>query len=286
VIDLNLRSYFDTVRHHIVLAKVARRVSDDAVLWLLRLLLKASGRLGVPQGGVISPLLSNVYLNDVDTMLERAKKVTRVERWTYVEYARFGDDLVILVDGHPRQRRLRAAVERQLREELATLQVEVNEEKTRRVDRTQGERFGFLGFDFRRIRSRRDRWMPLRTPRGKKRTALLRTLKQVFRSYRSRPISEVIAQSTRFCVAGCSTLRLAIRAGAFRTFETGSRRRFGTIWCGPASVTVSVGSGGVEPGCMGRSDFSRSTALPADPRQPPFRLERPITLAAKRCRSA
>src|SRR5215471_10492207 len=60
VIDLDLRSYFDTVRHHIVLAKVARRVNDDAVLWLLRVLLKASGRLGVPQGGVISPLLSNI----------------------------------------------------------------------------------------------------------------------------------------------------------------------------------------------------------------------------------
>lgn len=120
VIDLDLRSYFDTVRHHIVLAKVARRVSDDAVLGLLRVILKASGRQGVPQGGVISPVLSNVYLNEVDTMLERAKEVTRIERWTYVEYARFADDLVILVDGHPRQCWLRAAVERRLREELAT----------------------------------------------------------------------------------------------------------------------------------------------------------------------
>jgi RNA-directed DNA polymerase len=62
VIDLDLKSYFDTVRHHIVLAKVARRIRDDAVMWLLRAILKASGRQGVPQGGVISPLLSNVYL--------------------------------------------------------------------------------------------------------------------------------------------------------------------------------------------------------------------------------
>ena len=108
--------------------------------------------------------------------------------------AGFADDLVVSVDGHPRQRRLRAAVERRLREELATLQVEVNEEKSRRVDLTQGESFGFLGFEFRRIRSRRDRWMPLRTPRIKKRTALLQKLKQIFRRHRSRPISEVIAQ--------------------------------------------------------------------------------------------
>ena len=53
VIDLDLRSYFGTVKHHIVLEKVARRVRDEAVLWLLRLLLKASVRQGVPQGGVI-----------------------------------------------------------------------------------------------------------------------------------------------------------------------------------------------------------------------------------------
>jgi RNA-directed DNA polymerase len=194
VIDLDLRSYFDTVRHHIVLEKIARRVCDDAVLWLLRLILKASGRQGVPQGGVISPLLSNVYLTEVDRMLERAKAVTRDQQWTYVEYARFADDLVVLVDAHPRQRGLRRAVEQRLREELAKLQVEVNEEKSRQVDLTQGESFGFLGFEFRRIRSRRGRWMPLRTPRGKKRTALLQTLKQVFRSHRSRPVGEVIAR--------------------------------------------------------------------------------------------
>ena len=126
-------------------------------------------------------------------MLERAKAVTRHQQWTYVEYARFADDLVVLVDAHPRQRWLRTAVERRRREELAKLQVEVNEEKSRRVDLTQGESFGFLGFEFRRIRSRRGRWMPLLTPRGKKRTALLQTLKQVFRSHRSRPIAEVIA---------------------------------------------------------------------------------------------
>jgi RNA-directed DNA polymerase len=194
VIDLDLRAYFDTVRHHIVLAKVARRVSDDAVLRLLRLMLKASGRQGVPQGGVISPVLSNVYLTEVDRMLERAKAVTRYQQWTYVEYARFADDLVVLVDAHPRQHWLRTAVEQRLREELAKLQVEVNEEKSRRVDLTQGESFGFLGFEFRRIRSWRGRWMPLRTPRRKKRTALLRTLKQVFRSHRSRPVAEVIAR--------------------------------------------------------------------------------------------
>ena len=71
VIDLGLRAYFDTVRHHLLLAKVVRRVQDEDVMHLLRLILKASGKQGVPQGGVISPLLSNIYLTEVDGMLER-----------------------------------------------------------------------------------------------------------------------------------------------------------------------------------------------------------------------
>lgn len=192
VVDLDLRSYFDTVSHHIVLEKVARRVNDDEVMHLLRLLLKATGKRGVPQGGVISPLLSNLHLNEVDKMLERAKAVTRYGQWTAVEYARFADDLVVLVDAHPRHRWLREAVEKRLREEFARLGLKVNEEKSRRVDLSRGEGFGFLGFAFRRIRSHSGRWMPLRMPQGRKRTALLRKLKVIFRRFRSQPIGRVI----------------------------------------------------------------------------------------------
>ena len=88
VIDLDLAAYFDSVRHDRLLAKVARRVDDRDILHLLKLMLKASGKRGVPQGGVISPLLSNIYLTEVDAMLERAKAVTRNGAHTYVEYAR------------------------------------------------------------------------------------------------------------------------------------------------------------------------------------------------------
>ena len=66
VIDIDLRSYFDNVRHDRLLAKVACRVDDPDVMHLLKIMLKANGRRGVPQGGVISPLLSNLYLTEVD----------------------------------------------------------------------------------------------------------------------------------------------------------------------------------------------------------------------------
>ena len=194
VIDLDLRAYFDNVRHHILLKKVAQRVSDDEVLHLLRLVLKACGKRGVPQGGVISPLLSNLYLNEVDKMLERAKAVTRHPRWTAFEYCRFADDLVVLVSAHPQQYWLRGAIDQRLREEFAKLGLEVNEEKSRKVDLDKGECFGFLGFEFRRVRARSGRRMPLRTPSVKKRTELLRKLKVVFRRYRSQPVEWVIGE--------------------------------------------------------------------------------------------
>ncbi|MBU1247130.1 MAG: group II intron reverse transcriptase/maturase [Proteobacteria bacterium] len=194
VLDFDLRAYFDNVRHHIVLEKVAKRVDDDDVMYLLKMILKATGKRGVPQGGVISPLLSNIYLNEVDKMLERAKEVTRYDRWTAVEYARFADDLVVLVDHHPRQRWLRKAVDKRLREEFAKVEVEINEEKSRVVDLMKGESFGFLGFQFRRIRSKAGRWMPLRMPLMKKRTQLLRKLKGCFRNSRSQPVEQVIEQ--------------------------------------------------------------------------------------------
>jgi RNA-directed DNA polymerase len=192
IIDLDLRAYFDNVRHDLLLGKVAQRVSDGEVLHLLKLMLKATGKRGVPQGGVISPLLSNLYLNEVDKMLERAKETTRNGQYTYVEYARYADDLVVLIDAYKRHDWLLTAVMKRLREEFAKLKVEINEEKSRIVDLGRGESFGFLGFDFRRTRSLRGVWRAQYTPKLKKRTALLRKLKETFRRFQSQPLDRVV----------------------------------------------------------------------------------------------
>jgi RNA-directed DNA polymerase len=192
IIDLDLRAYFDNVQHSLLLGKVARRVQDASVMRLLKMILKSTGAKGVPQGGVISPMLSNLYLTEVDRMLEKAIATTRRGKYPNVQYARFADDLVVLIDSHPRHEWLMGAVEKRLREELAKLRVEINEEKSRKVDLSKGGSFGFLGFEYRRIRSRKGKWRAHYVPKLKKRTALLRKLKDVFRRYVSQPVGRVI----------------------------------------------------------------------------------------------
>mgnify|MGYP005634946927 CR=1 FL=1 len=192
IIDIDLSAYFDNIRHHILLEKVAERVVDNKVMRLLKLILKVNGNKGVPQGGVISPLLSNIYLNEVDKMLERAKEVTSNGKYTYIEYARFADDLVILVDGFPKWNWLVKAAWKRLLEELEKLDVQLNREKSKLVDLTRGETFGFLGFDFRRAKTRRGKQGVLVTPRMKARTALLGKLKEVFRRFNSQPVDRII----------------------------------------------------------------------------------------------
>jgi RNA-directed DNA polymerase len=194
VIDLDLRAYFDSVRHDLLLKKVARRVNDAEVMRLLKLILKSTGRKGVPQGGVISPVLSNVYLNEVDKMLEKAIVTTQRGGYTQMQYARFADDLVILISSHPQQDWVVKAVEKRLREELAKLRVEINEEKTRMVNLSKGESFGFLGFEYCLIRSRKGKWRTQLVPKMKKRTALLRKLKAIFQRFVSQPVSRVIEE--------------------------------------------------------------------------------------------
>jgi len=194
IIDLDLRAYFDNVQHYLLLEKVAKRVQDGDVLHLLKMILKATGKKGVPQGGVISPLLSNLYLTEVDRMLERAIATTRRGQYTNVQYARFADDMVILIDAHPRNDWVVRGVEKRLREELAKLRVEINEDKSRMVDLKKGEAFTFLGFEFRRILSHNKKWRPNYVPKLKKRTALFGKLKEIFQRNVSQPVGEVVEQ--------------------------------------------------------------------------------------------
>jgi RNA-directed DNA polymerase len=241
IIDIDLRAYFDNVQHSLLLEKVARRVQDAAVMGLLKMILKATGEKGVPQGGVISPVLSNLYLTEVDRMLEKAIATTRYGKYTYVQYARFADDLVILIDSHRRHDWLVRAVERRLREEVAKLRVEINEDKSRMVDLAKGGSFTFLGFEYRRILSRNGVWRPYYAPKLKKRTALFAKLREVLRRNVSQPVGKVIDEINPILRGWANYFRVGHSNRCFsmvkhwvekkvRRHLMGSRQRSGMGW--------------------------------------------------------
>ena len=101
-------------------------------------------------------------------------------------------DMVIVIDSHPRHDWLMRAVDKRLREELAKLRVEINEDKSRTIDLRKGGSFEFLGFEYRLVLGRNQKWRPQFVPKMKKRTALFAKLREVFRQHVSQPVDEVV----------------------------------------------------------------------------------------------
>lgn len=166
VIEGDIKSYFDNVHHKKLMTLIKKRVADEAILTLIWQFLKAGvmeGQLfaktetGVPQGGVISPLLANIYLNEFDkkaetewhsrTPYERQYQVRHQGKGNYC-MIRYADDFVIVGNGPITEvRQIKEEVRNYLAKELY---LELSEEKTKITHVNDG--FNFLGFHIQRVK--------------------------------------------------------------------------------------------------------------------------------------
>lgn len=162
VYDADLKGYFDSIPHDKLMACIKMRVVDGSVLRLIGLWLEApvieppekpGGKLrvkrsdqGTPQGGVISPLLANIYLHWFDKVFHSA---TGPAHWAQARLVRYADDFVVLA--RHQSQALREYIETKLEKWLG---LELNREKTRIVD-VRKERLDFLGYTFCYVNSRR-----------------------------------------------------------------------------------------------------------------------------------
>lgn len=193
VIDVDLTRYFDTIRHSVLLEQIAKRVQDPQVMYLVKQIIKASGKVGVPQGGPFSPLAANIYLNEVDWVFDAIRQKTAEGSYESINYHRFADDIVITVSGHHSKRAWAQHALKRLEEYLEPLGVELNREKTKVVNTLNGEAFGFLGFDLRRVRKRDgDGYFILMTPKKKACQAIKAKIREIIRSGGSSPTKEII----------------------------------------------------------------------------------------------
>ncbi len=189
VVDVDLKSYFDTISHELLLKLVECRVGDVQVLRLIRAWLKAGvmeeGKVthpdrGSPQGGVISPTLSNIFLHEVDRQWCRSDGVALGN----VRLVRYADDMALLART---EQQAREAWE-QLQSQFAALRLVVNQEKSRLT--TLAEGFAFLGFEFRKAPGR----MLLMWPREKACRHIRQRVREVVRSFPSNGKVGVVIQ--------------------------------------------------------------------------------------------
>lgn len=189
VVDMDLEKFFDRVNHDILMARVARKIMDKRILLLIRRYLQAgvmedgltkAGREGTPQGGPLSPLLSNILLNDLDKELEKRGH----------KFCRYADDSNIYVHTQKAGERVKESVTLFL---WKRLKLKVNEAKSA-VGRPWERKF--LGYSMTKDREPRLRASP---------QAILKlkdTLRAIFRRGRGRNIGQLIEEELNPVIRG------------------------------------------------------------------------------------
>lgn len=195
-VEVDVEGYFDAVGHRRLMSTLAMKIADGRVLKLIRSWLKAgivepdgrrvSPSRGVPQGGVISPLLSNVFLH----MLDRYWRINGISKGNGADgqLIRYCDDLFVVTNRNPRL--LILLLERRLQ----GMGLRLNRQKTRIVD-LQSEVAHFLGFEIRQLRDRRKDGIWLRIAPSKQAEARIRAkVRRIINHRRPVALSDMVRE--------------------------------------------------------------------------------------------
>jgi RNA-directed DNA polymerase len=216
VVDLDLEKFFDRVHHDVLMSRVARKVGDKRVLCLIRRYLQAGimegglvsqPTMGTPQGGPLSPLLSNILLDDLDKELERRGHC----------FCRYADDVNLYVGSRRAGERVLDSIEKFLNRQL---RLQVNREKSA-VDRPWKRKF--LGYSMTWHKRPRLKVAPSSLER------LKGELKKVFQRGRGRNLGRLIEELTPTLRGWVNYFRLSEVRGVFEELDGWIRRRLRCI---------------------------------------------------------
>jgi group II intron reverse transcriptase/maturase len=238
VIDADIFKYFDTIPHDKLMQLVAKRIVDKNILRLIKMWLKTpiveereDGKKeykrndkGTPQGGIVTPLLANIYLNVLDTLW----KMKKVQERFGARLVRYADDTVVLCKDNAEQ------ILKGMKVVLSNLGLTLNEEKTRVVDARRGS-FNFLGFTITMRRGMRTgREFPLTVPSDKALKHIRAEIKRLTAErYSATPTDTVIHKVNEvirgwvgyFYYGNCSTSLSSLRTYLVRRLRIYLRRK-------------------------------------------------------------
>jgi group II intron reverse transcriptase/maturase len=216
VVETDIQDCFGTIPHQALMMKLANRIADGEILKLIRTWLRCGvmedGQVrsqvsGTPQGGVISPLLANVYLDGFDRVWMK-QRMSKREGYN-AHLVRYADDLVILTDKSPKE------PERMMKVTLEAMGLKPHPQKTRVLDAREGH-FDFLGFNFRKRKNpRSDKWFTLVRPSAKAQKALKLKLREVTAKQVNRKVSEVVKEINPIVRGWVNYFRIGHSAKAF-----------------------------------------------------------------------
>ena len=213
VVDIDLEKFFDRVNHDMLMARVARMVKDKRVLKLIRAYLESGVMLngvvmeteeGTPQGGPLSPLLSNIMLNDLDRELEERGH----------KFVRYADDCNIYVKTQRAGGRVLESVKKYLEKKLK-LRVNPKKSKVERANRVK-----FLGFSFFK---RKGEVLVRIANRAKER--FMEKVRNLTQRTRSGKLEDIVSELNRYLVGWIAYYRLADTPSVYKELDEWIRRR-------------------------------------------------------------